>query len=381
MRGLLGSGLIPAMTSMTHQYDTVVVGGGQAGLSAGYHLARAGRTFAILDAHHRVGDEWRSRWDSLRLFTPARRNGLPGMPFPARKHSFVTRDEMADYLERYAEHFDLDVHCGVRVDGIGREGDGFIVAAGEARYRAANVIVACGPFQEPRLPEFADEFDPRIVQLHSARYRNRSQLQAGRVLVVGPGNSGADVALDVAPHQETILAGEHPGHIPIHIEGLSGRIVFPILWQVWTHVLNVGTPIGRRARPKVLGHPEPLIRVKPRDIDAAGIERAPRVTGVRDGLPQLADGRVLDVENVVWATGYRPDFGWIDVPFARDEFGEPVTRRGVVDEQPGLYFVGRPFLWAYNSHTVGGVGADAAHVVADIARRPVQEAQPVAVAA
>lgn len=356
------------MTS-PQQFHTVIIGGGQAGLATGHHLAKTGRSFVILDAHPRIGDAWRTRWDSLKLFTPARRCGLPGMPFPAPKHSFARRDEMADYLERYAEHFALPVRTGVRVDAVGREGERYIVAAGDARYIADNVIVACGAYAEPKTPAFAAELDPRIVQVHSARYRNRGQLQSGPVLVVGPGNSGADIALDVAGAHETTLAGRHPGHIPINITGLSGRIVFPILWLVWTHLLNVSTPVGRRARPKVLEGPEPLIRVKPKHLTAAGVQRVPRVVGVRDGQPLLEDGTVADVENVIWATGYRNDFGWLDLPVEADERGEPVTVRGIVAGLPGLYFVGREFLYAFNSHTIGGVGRDARHIVRHLAAR------------
>ena len=357
------------MTNTQH-FDVVVVGGGQAGLAAGHHLAATGRSFVILDAHRRVGDAWRSRWDSLRMFTPARRCGLPGMPVDAPKTSFLTRDEMADYLERYAAHFGLPVRSGVRVDGIGRDEDGFIVAAGDARYVAESVIVACGAYQAPRVPAYAAELDPRIVQMHSSRYREAGQLQAGRVLVVGPGNSGADVALDLAASHETLLAGKHPGHIPFEIEGFVGKLMFPVLWQVWTHVMNVDNPLGRRLRGKILDGPEPLIRLKPKVLDRAGVERVARVAGVRDGQPLLEDGRVLEVDNVVWATGYRNDFSWIDVPFEVDRWGEPVTERGVGTSQPGLYFVGRPYQYAYNSHTVGGVGKDARRVVAHLVAQP-----------
>jgi putative flavoprotein involved in K+ transport len=373
--------MIPTTTT-THHFDTVVVGGGQAGLAAGYHLARTGRSFVILDAHHRVGEAWRSRWDSLVLFTPARRTGLPGMPFPAPKASFPSHHEMGDYLERYAEHFALPVRTGVRVDGLGHEGGRFIVAAGDARYVADNVVVATGPFQVPRTPAFAPELDPRIVQLHSARYRGPGQLQDGAVLVVGPGNSGADIALDLARGgRETWLAGKHPGHMPIEIDRITGRLAFPLLWQFWTHVLNIDTPVGRRARPKVLSVTEPLIRVKPKHLARAGVKRTGRVLGVRDGFPLVAEDRTLEVANVIWATGYRNDFGWIDLPFDRDEFGEPVTDRGVASSHPGLYFVGRPFQYAFNSHAIGGVGKDAGRVVAHLDARPVVAEPPVPVGA
>jgi putative flavoprotein involved in K+ transport len=348
--------------------ETVVIGGGQAGLAVGFHLRRLGRPFVILDAHERVGDEWRRRWDSLRLFTPAGHDDLPGLPFPDRRWSFPTKDEMADYLEDYAARFDLPVCTGVRVDGVGRRDGRILVCAGDRRFEAANVVIATGPFQRPRVPPFAARLDPGIVQLHSSEYRNPAQLRDGAVLVVGAGNSGADIALDVAPTHRTWLSGEHPGHLPLNTVGLSGRLAFPLLWFAWTHVLNVRTPIGRRVRPKVLAGPEPLIRVRPKHLDAAEVERLPRTTGVRDGLPELADGRVADVASVVWATGYRMAYDWLDLDaFAPD--GDVAGRRGVVADEPGLYFVGRHFQHAFNSHTVGGVGRDARHVARHIAAR------------
>ena len=347
-------------------YETVVIGGGQAGLSMGYHLARLGRPFVIVDAHERVGDEWRKRWDSLRLFTPSAHNDLPGMPFPKPGWSWPTKDEMADYLEHYAEHFELPVRTGVRVDALGRSGGRFVVAAGDRRFVADNVVLATGAFQAAKLPPFAGELDPRIVSMHASEYRNRAQLREGPVLVVGPGNSGADIALDLAAHHRTLLAGEHPGHLPINTVGLSGRLAFPFIWRAWTYVLNTRTPVGRRVRPKVLAGPEPLIRAKPKHLDAAGVERVGRVSGIRDGRP-VVDDRALDVANVIWATGYRPSLGWIDLPVLDDD-GDVVQTRGVVEAEPGLYTVGRHFQFAFNSHTVGGVKRDAKYIARRIAK-------------
>jgi putative flavoprotein involved in K+ transport len=350
-------------------FDTVVIGGGQAGLSMGHHLARLGRPFVVLDAHPRVGDAWRRRWDSLTLFTPSAHNGLPGMKFPKPGWSFPTKDEMADYLEAYAERFELPVRTGVRVDALGRTRDRFVIAAGEQRFEADNVVIATGMFQAPRVPEFADRLDPRIVQLHSSEYRNREQLREGDVLVVGAGNSGADIALDVAAGHRTWIAGDHPGHLPINTIGLSGRLAFPVIWKVWTHLLNTSTPIGRRAQPKVLAEAEPLIRWKPKHLAAAGIERVPRVTAAAGGLPELADGRVMDVANVIWCTGYRTRLEWLDLPVP-DEGAPPA--RGVVDGEPGLFVLGRQFQYAFNSHTVGGVGRDAGFIARRIAAQPVR---------
>lgn len=350
------------------RHETVIIGGGQAGLATGYFLSKLGRPFVILDAHGRVGDTWRRRWDSMRLFTPARRDGLPGLRFPAGRHSFPTRDEMADYLEDYAERFELPVRAGVRVDALWRSADGsFMIAAGERRFEADHVVLATGPFQAPHVPSFAGELDPRIVHLHSSEYRNPAQLPAGDVLVVGIGNSGADVALELVRDRHVWLSGELGGHLPFNLEGPAGRVIFPVLWQVWSHVLTFGSPVGRKALPKIKAGKEPLIRVKPKQLVRAGVEFVPRTTGVRDGLPLLDDGRTLDPVAVVWCTGFRPRHDWIDMPVLDEESDVTSDHFGAVESEPGLYRVGRQFLYAFNSHTIGGVGRDAERIARRIA--------------
>jgi putative flavoprotein involved in K+ transport len=345
--------------------ETVVIGGGQAGLSVGHHLARRGRRFLILDANQRVGDAWRRRWDSLRLFTPARYDALAALPFPAPAHSFPTKDQVADYLEAYAARFQLPVRTGVRVDRLWRDDGRFVVATGDRSWAADNVVVAMSTFQVPRVPSFAAELDPAILQLHSSGYRRPSQLREGPTLVVGAGNSGAEIALEIAGRHPTWLAGKESGHVPFRIEGAAARYVFqPLLFRVVGHrVLTVDTPIGRRLRPRLLAHGAPLVRVKPKDLAAAEIQRVPRVVGVRDGHPLMADQRVLEMANVVWCTGSGPDFSWIDLPVFGEREHEPEHHRGVVASQPGLYFVGLSFLYAMSSGFLPGVDRDAEHVV------------------
>ena len=213
--------------SDAERIETVVVGGGQAGLSVGYHLAQRGLSFVILDANERIGDSWRKRWDSLRLFTPARFNGLDGMPFPGPGHSFSTKDEVADYLETYAVRFRLPVRTGVRVKRLSRNGARFLVDAGHRRFEADNVVVAMGSYQLPRLPVFAASLDPDIVQLHSAAYRNVAQLREGRVLVVGVGNSGAEIALDVAASQPDLAGRDRIGAGPFPPRECVGSAPLP----------------------------------------------------------------------------------------------------------------------------------------------------------
>jgi len=226
-------------------------------------------------------------------------------------------------------------------------------------------VVAMSTFQVPRVPPFAGDLGPDVVQFHSAGYRNPSQLQEGGVLVVGVGNSGAEIALEVAGRHPTWLAGKESGHVPFRIEGAAARYIFqPLLFRVVGHrVLTVDTPIGRKLRPKLISHAAPLVRVKPKDLAIAGIQRVPRIVGVLDGHPLLADQQILQVANVIWCTGSGPDFSWIDLPAFGENEHEPMHHRGVVANQPGLYFVGLSFLYAMSSGFLPGVDRDAEHIV------------------
>jgi len=360
-----------ADTHTTERVNTVVIGAGQAGLSTGYHLARRGVRFVILDANERVGDVWRRRWDSLRLFTPARYAGLDGLPFPAAPFSFPTKNEMADYLEAYARRFALPVRSGMRVVRLSRLGDRFLVVAGTTRFEADNVVVAMAQYQERRVPPFASELDSTTVQFHSLEYRNPAQWQTGDVLITGAGNSGAEIAIEAARSgHRTWLAGPSTGQVPFRIDGRAARLgLYRLVLRVLFHrVLSIGTPIGRKIRPKVLRRAAPLIRTKSKNLAAAGVVRVPRVVGVRNGLPILEDGRVLDVANVVWCTGFDHGFSWIDLPVF-DSTGQPRHEAGIVAAEPGLYFVGLHFQYAFSSDMIHGVGRDAARVSDAIAAR------------
>lgn len=348
--------------------DTIVIGGGQAGLCAGHYLKKQGVPFLILDANERVGDAWRNRWDSLKLFSPSR-YVLPGLPLKAETDGFPTKDDIADYLAEYARHFKLPVKNAVRVDRLQKQGDLFVLTCGARRYECSNVIVAMANYQVPRTPPFAAEIDPEIVQLHAHNYRNASQLKPGSVLIVGVGNSGADIALDVARKRRTILSGNEAGHIPWRIESLFARhVLMRLVRFVGHHLLSLGTPIGRKARPKLLHHTTSLIRVKPQDFKAAGIERVGRTIGVRDGLPVVAEGSVLDVQNIIWCTGYANGFSWIDLPVF-DSIGDPMHEKGIVPKVSGMYFVGLHFLYAMSSASLMGIARDAKRIVRHVAAR------------
>ena len=362
--------------------QTVVIGGGQAGLSVGYHLAKRGLPFVILEANGRIGDTWRRRWDSLRLFTPARFDGIPGLPFPADPNAFPTKDEMADYLEGYVKRFALPVRTSVQVDRLSRNGSQYLVTAGSHRYEAEHVVVAMATYQRSKVPSFAGELDPGVVQLHSSEYRNPAQLKKGPALIVGAGNSGSEIALDLtrAGHQ-VWMSGRNTGEIPFRIGGFAARhfLARLVLRFIFHRVLTTDTPVGRKARPKIISKGGPLIRVKARDLAAAGVERVPRTVGVRNGLPVLEDGRVLEAQNVVWCTGYHPGHSWIDLPVF-DKDGEVVQNRGIAAGQPGLYFVGLHFLYAMSSTMIHGVGRDAEFIgqtiAARVRARPALESPP-----
>jgi putative flavoprotein involved in K+ transport len=355
-------------------FETVIIGGGQAGLVTGYHLQKRGRSFVILDQNARVGDGWRKRWDSLRLFTPAKYDGLDGWPFPARSLAFPTKDEMADYLKAYAQRFELPVRTGVRVDRLIRRGNCYVITARDGRrFEADHVVVATGANRRPKVPVFAPDLDPGVEQLHSSQYRNPSQLKEGSVLVVGVGNSGAEIANEVVRTHPTWLSGKPTGEIPVPHGPAMARFVFPVVRFLQHHVFTRRTPIGRKIGSKLSSKAPPLIRVKLKHLAAAGVEQVARTAGVRDGSLVLEDGRVLTPSNVIWCTGFRYDFGWIDLPVL-DEDGAPNHRRGVVDGEPGLYFMGLVFQFAGSSEVLPGMSRDAAYIAKHIAARTTEGA-------
>jgi putative flavoprotein involved in K+ transport len=276
---------------------------------------------------------------------------------------------MADYLEAYAARFDLPVRSGISVERLSKAESRYLIEAGDLRIQADNVVVAMSNWQKPRVPKFAQELDPSIVQLHSSGYRNPSQFRDGGILIVGAGNSGAEIALDVAQGHTVWLSGRDTGYIPFKIGGFAYRLFLASLIGrvLFHHVLTLKTPIGRKARPRFLSRGHPLVRSKPKDLVEAGIQRVPKTTGVQDGLPLLEDGRVLEVNNIIWCTGFHPGFSWIDLPISGEQGSVP--ERGIVKGQPGLYFVGLTFLFAASSSMIHGVGRDAEYVVKAIQAR------------
>ncbi len=313
---------------------------------------------------------WRERFDSLRLYSPAKYDGLPGWGIPMSRWSWPTKDDMADYLEAYTKRFDLPVRTGVRVENLAKGGARYAVSTSDGTLQAHNVVVATGGWQTPKTPAFAENLDPAIRQLHSHDYRNPSQLQEGPVLVVGAAHSGADIALELSATHDTILCGPVRGEVPFDIEGGLARMVVPVMWFAANHVLTERTPLGRKMRAHIRAEGGPLLRVKQAHLRAAKVEHVSgKVVDVEDGMPVLDGGRVIrDVRNVIWCTGFDKDTAWIQLPVLGDD-GWPEQSHGSVSAHPGLYFVGLPFQYAFTSMLVGGVGRDAEHVAKHIARR------------
>lgn len=355
---------------MNEHIETVIIGGGQAGLSTGYHLKQRGRPFVILEAGQRLGDQWRRHYDSLVLFTARKYDGLPGLAFPGDPHGFPGRDEVAAYLDSYAAHHDLRVRTNTRVNGVTRADDGtFRVRLDGGEITCTNVVIAVGKASQPKRPDFAGQLDPRITQLHSSDYRNPAQLPTGPVLVVGASHSGADLALEIAATHRVMLAGRDTGEIPFRPEDPRARRIFPVIVWVWNHVLTRRTPMGRRMMGLMRAHGAPLLRTKTPDLVGAGVERiTQRVAGVREGKPLLADGTVVDAASVIWATGFGHSFDWVDCLPLTDG-GWPDEYRGVVNGVPGLYFCGLIFQYAFSSMVFPGVGRDSAFIARHLCDR------------
>jgi putative flavoprotein involved in K+ transport len=339
--------------------DAVVVGGSQAGLAMAWHLAQQGRRFVVLEAGPEVGHVWRSRWDSLKLFTPAQYDALPGMAFPAPADTYPTKDPVADYLQAYAVAFDLPVRVNARVTDLRRVGDDFEVRTADTTYRARLVVVATGPFQVPFVPPPAATLDPSVTQVHSADYRNPQTLPDGPVLVVGGGNSGFQIAEELAATRTVDLS--IATKYPMLAQRLAGRDLFWWLTRLGLLRVTVNSRPGRR-----MSRRDFVIGTNRRRLDRAGVRFRPRLVDAEGRTVRFADHSLLeDVGVVVWATGYRSDYAWIHIPGVVRE-GHVVQRRGVT-EVPGLYFLGLSWQHTRGSALLGFVNDDAAYLADRIA--------------
>jgi putative flavoprotein involved in K+ transport len=338
--------------------DVAVIGAGQAGLAIGYFLARQGRRFVILDGADSIGAAWRNRWDSLVLFTPRRYDGLPGLAFQGDPDGYPTRDEVIAYLEEYAATFELPIELERTVRSLTRQDGRFLVELDDRRLEADQVVVATGPFQDPNVPAIAAQLSPDVFQTHSADYRRPGEVPSGRVVVVGGGNTGFQIAKELSrTHDVQLAIGTRQTPLP---QRLLGRDLFWWLTKLGLLEKTVDSRIGRRAR-----HRDTLIGSRPRELERRyGVELTPRAVGASERTVRFADGNELDVDAVIWATGYRSDYSWIGLPVL-DGDGLPSHRRGVT-EIPGLYFLGLSWQHTRGSALLGWVGDDAEFIARKI---------------
>jgi putative flavoprotein involved in K+ transport len=344
--------------------DALVIGAGQAGLAVGYHLDRQGMRFLLVDAAPEIGHSWATRWDSLRLFTPAEYSALPGMAFPAAPGTYPGKDQVAGYLKAYAARFDLPVMPDTRVQHVDEQEGLFRVATSQGTLWARQVVVATGPFQQPAIPGVVSGFAPEVTQLHSSAYRNPTDLpseDAGKVLVVGAGNSGLQIALEVArTHQVHLAVGTRQKTVP---QRPLGRDLFWWLTKTGVVTRPSSSPVAAWFRKR---GGDLVIGTTWDDIDAAGIHLHPRLTTADGHTARFADQWQLDgVAAVVWATGFRPDYSWLDVPGVWD--GHQVVHHRGATAVPGLWFIGLPWQHSRGSALLGFVGDDAAWVADQVA--------------
>jgi putative flavoprotein involved in K+ transport len=348
-----------AAASVTDRFEVVVVGGGQAGLAVGYFLAQQGRRFTILEAAAEPAAAWRDRWDSLKLFTPVRYSSLPGRAFPGDPDSYPGRDEVVAYITDYARHFDLPIELNSPVRSIRRADGGYLVELDDRRYRADQVVVATGPFQVPFVPAISERLAPDVAQLHSSAYRSPQDIRSDPVLVVGGGNTGFQIAAELAGSHEVHLSiGSRQIPLP---QRLLGRDLFAHLEATGLMKKTTASRIGQRMKDR-----ETLIGSSPRALRRRhGVRLRPRTTGVSGAEVSFADGTALATRAVIWATGFRLDHSWIEIPVL-DESGQVVHERGVT-ASPGLYFLGLPWQHTRGSALLGWVKDDAEHLAERIA--------------
>ncbi len=343
-------------------FPVVIIGAGQAGLATAYYLKKMKLEFIILEENDKIGDSWRKRWDSLHLFTPAKYDGLPGLNFPGDKNNLPGKDAMADYLEVYVKKFSFPVQLQSKVKRITESGDRFLIETSKGDITTQKVVIATGTHPVPKIPAFASQLSGNIHQIHSSQYKNAGLLPKGNVLVVGAGVSGVEIAVETSKLHKTYIAGKPTFHIPDQVFKYAGGLY----WWFANHILTIQTPMGRKAKGHILHGGGPLISISVDELNLCGVQRFPRMKGVKEGYPEFEDGSMIQVATVIWATGFKPDFSWIDIKIT-DDTGWPLTKRGISLMKKGLFFTGMPFQFGLTSGLIGGVGRDAAYISKKIA--------------
>jgi putative flavoprotein involved in K+ transport len=342
----------PAEDEGRASLEVAVIGGSQAGLAMGYYLAQQGRRFVIFERSSSVAPAWRERWDSLKLFTPRRYSALPGLPFPGNPDDYPTRGEVIAYLEQYAETFELPIEFNSDVRRLAREEGRFVLDVDGRRIAADQVVIATGPFQSPFVPKLAGDLGSDVWQAHSTGYRRPSDVPEGTVLVVGGGNTGFQIAKELsATHKVMLSVGSKQKPLP---QRLAGRDLFWWLTKSGLIHKTVESRLGQRLKDR-----DTLIGSSPRELKKRyAVELKPRASSASGRTVTFADGSEVEVAAVIWATGYRPDYSWVDLPVL-DSNGRLQHRRGVTDV-PGLFFLGLTWQWTRGSALIGWVKDDAA---------------------
>lgn len=344
-------------------YETVIIGAGQAGLAIGYYLKRLNQSFFLLDRNQNVGDEWRKRYDSLRLFTPRMYSALPGLPLEGDPHGFPVKDEIARYLKRYAELFELPIQRQTDVKIVRKTKDRFYIQTDNQSYEAENIIVASGPFMKPCMPDFSQNLSADILQLHSSQYKNSADLKEGNVLVVGGGNSGAQIAVELANEKETYLSiSKKLRFLPLKIGSKSF-----FWWLDKTGILNA--PRDSWVAKKIRSSGDPIFGSELKNALASGtVIRKSRTVGGSGIAIQFQDHTALDVQNIIWSTGFVSDYRWLEIEGVLNCEGRPIHQRGVT-QIDGLYFLGLPWQYRRGSALLQGVGEDARYIAEHIQKR------------
>ncbi|GFN33268.1 oxidoreductase [Paenibacillus curdlanolyticus] len=341
---------------MMREIDTLIIGGGQAGLAAGYYLQQSGVPCLIVDANERVGDSWRKRYDSLKLFTPRRYSALPPMAMRGKPWEYPNKNEMADYLEEYALALELPVQMNTHVTAVFKRQGQFIVETNQGTIVSNRLVVASGPFQKPHIPAFAEKLSTRVKQLHTSEYRHPGDMPTGRLVIVGGGNSGGQIAYECASTHKVVLSASKPiNYLPYKV---LGRSLF--WWYERIGLLRKGpeTRLGSKLKNKQ----DPLYGFELKKAIARGeLSLAPRAVDAEESTMIFEDGSRHETDGVLWATGFQSDYSWLQIDGSKDTSGMPLHEKGV-SPVAGLYYVGLPWQTCRGSALIGWVALDASRI-------------------